>query len=55
MKKYYAPDLDAMARRKAAIEAPKWTQKAGNWMRYSAVALLMFLAIPFLFALAGVK
>lgn len=45
----------ARSLRKSSIEPVKWTQQAVEWMCYSAVALLMFLAIPFLFALAGAK
>ena len=36
-----------------SIEPAKWTQQASEWMCYSAVMLLMFLAIPFLFALGA--
>lgn len=47
----------AESRRQAknAIEPATWTQQASEWMCYSAVALLIFLAIPFLFGLAGAK
>jgi hypothetical protein len=39
MKKYYAPDLDAMARRKASIEGKPYTSA---WMRI--LASLWFMA-----------